>query len=109
MTETNPEGYNVAAVEAWISENIEAIQPPLKWTRLEGGHSNLTYQIEDKNGKVAVIRRPPQGELLPKAHDMSREWPLISSLNPTPVPVHAAYGFLRVRCDRCLVLRHGVD
>ena len=93
MSETNPEGYNVAAVEAWISENVEAIQPPLKWVRLEGGHSNLTYKIEDQNGKVAVIRRPPQGELLPKAHDMSREWALISSLNPTPVPVPAAYGF----------------
>ena len=37
-----PEGYQVAAVEAWIDENIEALSPPLKWTRLEGGHSNLT-------------------------------------------------------------------
>ena len=43
-----------------------------KWTRLEGGHSNLTYQIEDQKGLQAVIRRPPQGELLPKAHDMGR-------------------------------------
>ena len=58
-----------------------------KWTRLEGGHSNLTYQIEDQKGLQAVIRRPPQGELLPKAHDMGREWSLISALAPTPVPV----------------------
>ena len=44
---------------------------------------------------MAVIRRPPLGELLPKAHDMAREWALISALGPTSVPVPAALGF----CD----------
>ena len=72
-----PEGYTVDAVEAWITSNIPSLSTPLKWTRLEGGHSNLTYKLEDSNGKEAVIRRPPQGQLLPKAHDMSREWSLI--------------------------------
>ena len=86
-------GYNVGAVETWISENVVGITPPFQWTRLEGGHSNLTYRLEDGNGKVAVIRRPQEGELLPKAHDMSREWSIISSLANTPVPVPAAYGF----------------
>ena len=88
-----PEGYDVPAVEAWIAENVEGLTPPFQWTRLEGGHSNLTYRLDDAEGRQAVIRRPPQGELLPKAHDMSREWALISSLGPTPVPVPAAYGF----------------
>ena len=92
-TTSNPEGYKVEAVEAWISNNIPELSPPFEWTRLEGGHSNLTYMLKDQTGKQAVIRRPPQGELLPKAHDMSREWALISSLNPTSVPVPAAYGF----------------
>lgn len=88
-----PEGYDVAAVEAWIAANVADLSPPFEWTRLEGGHSNLTYRIDDSQGRQAVIRRPPQGELLPKAHDMSREWALISALGPTPVPVPAAYGF----------------
>ena len=88
-----PEGYKVDAVEAWIEANIEGLTPPFEWTRLPGGHSNLTYQLKDQHGKLAVIRRPPQGELLPKAHDMSREWALISALGPTPVPVPEAYGF----------------
>ncbi len=86
-------GYKVDAVEAWIAEHIPALAPPFTWTRLEGGHSNLTYKLEDTQGQVAVIRRPPEGQLLPKAHDMSREWALISSLADTPVPVPAAYGF----------------
>ena len=88
-----PEGYNVSAVETWIAEHVADLTPPLTWTRLEGGHSNLTYQIEDTAGHQAVIRRPPQGELLPKAHDMSREWALISALGNTPVPVPKAMGF----------------
>ena len=88
-----PEGYTVDAVEAWITTNIPSLSPPFVWTRLEGGHSNLTYKIEDSSGKEAVIRRPPQGQLLPKAHDMGREWSLISALGPTAVPVPEAMGF----------------
>ena len=64
-----------------------------QWTRLEGGHSNLTYKLEDTSGNQAVVRRPPQGELLPRAHDMSREWALISCLGPTGFPVPEALGF----------------
>ncbi len=92
MTDS-PEGYDVAAVEDWVRTSIADLTPPFDWLRLEGGHSNLTYKLVDANGKEAVIRRPPQGQLLPKAHDMSREWALISALGPTPVPVPAALGF----------------
>lgn len=88
-----PEGYEVDKVEAWITAHVPALTPPLTWTRLEGGHSNLTYMLQDSHGKQAVIRRPPQGVLLPKAHDMGREWALISALGPTPVPVPEAMGF----------------
>lgn len=86
-------GYDQRAVEAWIAVHAPALSLPLRWTRLEGGHSNLTYQLEDREGRRAVIRRPPLGELLPKAHDMAREWALIRALGPTPVPVPAAIGF----------------
>jgi aminoglycoside phosphotransferase (APT) family kinase protein len=88
-----PEGYDVKAVEAWVAENIPSLSPPFVWTRLEGGHSNLTYLIKDSHGELAVIRRPPRGELLPKAHDMGREWAIISALGPTAVPVAEALGF----------------
>lgn len=91
----NLPGYDIDAVEAWIARNVPGLSLPLRWTRLEGGHSNLTYRIDDAEGRAAVIRRPPLGELLPKAHDMAREWALISALGPTPVPVPAALGF----CD----------
>jgi aminoglycoside phosphotransferase (APT) family kinase protein len=93
MSNRQAEGYDIPAVEEWVGSNVEGLQPPFEWTRLEGGHSNLTYQLQDAAGNQAVIRRPPQGELLPKAHDMSREWALISGLGPTGFPVPAALGF----------------
>ncbi|MBL8353007.1 MAG: phosphotransferase family protein [Burkholderiaceae bacterium] len=86
-------GYDIARVEAWIAAQVPALQGPFGWTRLEGGHSNLTYLLVDARGQKAVIRRPPMGELLPKAHDMGREWALISALGGTPVPVPKALGF----------------
>ncbi len=91
--EASPEGYQVNAVEDWVRKNVPDLKPHFDWIRLEGGHSNLTYQINDQNGHSAVIRRPPQGELLPKAHDMSREWALIKALSTTNVPVPKPYGF----------------
>lgn len=87
------QGFDIPVVEAWIEKNIEALSPPFSWKRLEGGHSNLTYLLQDESGRKAVVRRPPLGKLLPKAHDMGREWSLISSLAPTGFPVPAALGF----------------
>ncbi len=90
---TDPVGYRRPQVEAWLAAHVPGLRQPLAWTRLEGGHSNLTYLLQDADGQRAVIRRPPMGELLPKAHDMGREWALISALGATGVPVPKALGF----------------
>lgn len=75
------------------------VVPPCVWTRLEGGHSNLTYELTDANGDSFVIRRPPEGELLPKAHDMWREFRIIDALHPVGVPVAEPIGY----CDDAAV------
>jgi len=94
VSSEDPIGYDVAAVEAWVDTHVAKLEPPFVWTKLEGGHSNLTYRIDSANGgRSAVIRRPPMGELLPKAHDMGREWSCLSALWPTPVPVAEPLGF----------------
>jgi len=79
-------GFDPAVIAAWLP-TVADVTPPLTWKRLPGGHSNLTYEITDAAGRVMVIRRPPQGELLPKAHDMWREYRIIKGLWPTAVPV----------------------
>ncbi|HEY8473837.1 MAG TPA: phosphotransferase family protein [Natronosporangium sp.] len=51
-----------------------------------GGRSNLTYVITD-GVREWVLRRPPLGHVLATAHDMSREFRVISALAGTAVPV----------------------
>lgn len=90
-----PEGLVVENIEAWYRQNLPGAVTPLRFERLAGGHSNLTYRVTDAAGAVTVLRRPPIGELLPSAHDMFREYRVITALAPTPVPVAPSLGF----CD----------
>ena len=55
-------------------------------TLIAGGKSNLTYRVDSPAGSV-VLRRPPLGQILPTAHDMSREYRVMSGLGSTAVPV----------------------
>lgn len=85
-------GIEQANVEAWIAANTPLV-PPLTWERLVGGHSNLTYKVQDQRGTRGVVRRPPLGELQPKAHDMNREYRIIKALWGTGVPVAEPLGY----------------
>jgi aminoglycoside phosphotransferase (APT) family kinase protein len=64
-----------------------------------GGRSNLTYRLEFPSGPAGaapvrlVLRRPPLGHVLPTAHDMTREYRLISALHGTSVPVARPVAF----------------
>jgi aminoglycoside phosphotransferase (APT) family kinase protein len=79
-------GFDVPTIERWLP-TVTDVTGPFRWERLPGGHSNLTYVVADASGRELVIRRPPQGQLLPKAHDMWREYRIIDGLWRTPVPV----------------------
>mgnify|MGYP001825063728 CR=1 FL=1 len=94
-------GFDVPVVEAWMRAHTR-VEPPCVWQRLEGGHSNLTFELTDAVGEQYVIRRPPQGDLLPKAHDMQREFRIIEALFPVGVPVAEPIGFCddRTICER---------
>ncbi|MFE0578809.1 MULTISPECIES: phosphotransferase family protein [unclassified Streptomyces] len=58
----------------------------LRGRLIEGGRSNLTYEITDGTGRW-VVRRPPLGHVLATAHDMRREHRVIAALHGTAVPV----------------------
>ncbi len=83
----HPPGVDVDAVTAWLAEQGCGYRAPLRFEILQGGHSNFTYRVTDADGRAFVLRRPPLGELLPSAHDMEREFRVITALWPTPVPV----------------------
>ncbi len=86
------EGIDAARVEAWFKTNVGAVAPPLTYRRVSGGRSNLTFEVADAAGRRWALRRPPLGKRLASAHDMSREFRIISALRGTSVPVAPAVG-----------------
>ncbi|MBA3474466.1 MAG: phosphotransferase family protein [Rubrobacter sp.] len=75
------EDFDPGAVERYMREHIEGLPDgDLEVRQFPSGASNLTYlvKIGDWEG---VLRRPPQGPLPPKAHDMGRESNLMMKLH----------------------------
>jgi aminoglycoside phosphotransferase (APT) family kinase protein len=88
-------GIDSARLAAWLAGPLPELQPPFAFVRIGEGQSNLTFRVEDVAGRVAVVRRPPLGERLASAHDMSREYRILSCLAPAGAPVPRPIGF----CD----------
>jgi len=83
----NPEGIDQERVSEWLTANVAGVAPPFTFTLVAGGRSNLTFKVEDANGRAVVLRRPPLSSVLATAHDVGREFKIISALGPTAVPV----------------------
>jgi aminoglycoside phosphotransferase (APT) family kinase protein len=79
-------GLDAGAVEAWLAPRLWAA-PPLRFTRIGRGRSNLTYRVDDATGAAWVLRRPPLGSRLASAHDMTREHRVLDALAGAGMPV----------------------
>ncbi len=82
---------DLAALDAWMTANVEGYDGPPELSKFKGGQSNPTYRI-DTPGRSYVLRRKPFGELLPSAHAVDREYRVIAGLHPTGFPVAKPYG-----------------
>ena len=89
------DGIDEERVVPWLEANVAALTSPVEFLLIAGGHSNLTYKVTDARGTEFVLRRPPLGHVLATAHDMGREYRVISALGPTAVPVPRALAY----CD----------
>ncbi|MDH3682069.1 MAG: phosphotransferase family protein [Acidimicrobiia bacterium] len=85
-------GIDVGPVSAWLDGNVPAARGPYEFEFIAGGHSNLTYKVTGADGKRLVLRRPPLGAVLATAHDMGREFAIITGVGRTEVPVPQALG-----------------
>ena len=106
VTDTPPGIPSPARLAGWLNDHVPG--GPVELTDIQliaGGRSNLTYRLtvsEASGGsgaaeasgdsgaagsRLLVLRRPPLGHVLPTAHDMSREFRVLSALADTPVPV----------------------
>ena len=84
MSEPVP-GIDFARLTPWFREHVAPVRA-LTAAIVGHGRSNLTYRLE-ADGQAWVLRRPPLSHVLPTAHDMKREFRVISALEPTGVPV----------------------
>jgi aminoglycoside phosphotransferase (APT) family kinase protein len=88
-------GLDVSGLRAWLDrEHPGLLSGPVVATPLTGGRSNLTYLVETPHTRV-VLRRPPLGEHPATAHDVAREFRILTALGSTSVPVPAPVLF----CD----------
>jgi len=99
MTSTSteaPEGVDLDRLRPFFAEHVDGASEDRELTAelIAGGRSNLTYGITDGEHRW-VLRRPPLGHVLPTAHDMGREYRVLSGLADTDVPVPRTFAF----CD----------
>jgi aminoglycoside phosphotransferase (APT) family kinase protein len=97
MTSTgveDPPGLDSARLTRWFAASVPGGGGDLTARLVAGGKSNLTYEVSD--GRATwIVRRPPLGHVLATAHDMAREYRVMSALQDTAVPVPRTYALCR--------------
>lgn len=67
------------ALQVWLRAHATGIGTIWEITQFPGGYSNLTYLLHTDTGDF-VLRRPPVGANIKSAHDMGREFRVLSLL-----------------------------
>ncbi len=75
------EDLDKSKLEEYLRDNIKGLEGELEIRQFPRGYSNLTYLVK-AGEKEMVLRRPPAGRKARSAHDMNREYRMISSLKP---------------------------
>jgi aminoglycoside phosphotransferase (APT) family kinase protein len=86
-------GLPGAAVDAWFRATLPSRHLGRPWSGevISGGLSNITYRVRLAGGTV-IVRRPPLGHVLPRAHDMRREHRVLTALAASGYRVPAPLG-----------------
>ena len=83
----------LAALNAYLEQQVPELGKVLAVRQFAKGFSNLTYLLTTHDGQEYVLRRPPFGAKIKSAHDMSREFRILQALRPhfeyLPQPIHA--------------------
>ena len=85
-------GIKMDSLVAWFRANVAEVED-LDARLIGHGRSNLTYKLEAPDGRAWVLRRPPLSHVQPTAHDMAREFRVLSALKDTDVPVPRPLAF----------------
>ena len=74
------ERFDEERLAAYLRGRLPGAEAPLRVRQFGGGAANLTYLL-DYGTVEYVLRRPPLGPVAPSAHDMGREWTVLSVLH----------------------------
>lgn len=75
------EELDLATLESYLKDNIPDLSGDLVVEQFPSGFSNLTYLLRVGEREL-VLRRPPFGSKVKSAHDMGREYRVLSGLHP---------------------------
>ncbi|MBC5767028.1 phosphotransferase family protein [Ramlibacter albus] len=80
-----------ASLDRYLAAHLPGYAGELKVRQFPGGFSNPTYALDarmaDGTRRDFVMRKRPAGKLLPSAHQVDREFRVITALQGTGVPV----------------------
>ena len=79
------EELDLARLDPFLRSHFPAEEGPLVVRQFPSGHSNLTYSVH-LGAREFVLRRPPFGSKVKTAHDMGREFRVLSKLHPAYSP-----------------------
>src|SRR3990167_6456319 len=74
------------ALARYLADHLPGFGEPLSVRQFEGGQSNPTYLLQTGGGDY-VLRKKPPGQLLPSAHQVDREYRVMTALRDSGVPV----------------------
>jgi len=80
------------AVGRWLESRLPGFQGPCELIPIAGGRSNPTFRLQTP-AQAYVLRRKPDGPLAPSAHQIEREYRVLSALDGTAMPVPRALAF----------------
>jgi aminoglycoside phosphotransferase (APT) family kinase protein len=86
MSDPLPQLVDEKALEAYLNEHLKG-DAELVVQRHQAGHSNETFIVSRGQLQEMILRRPPLGAFLPSAHDVAREYRVLSGLQGSPVRV----------------------
>lgn len=78
--------FDAERLRQYLAANMEGIGGDLEVRQFPGGQSNPTFQLSS-GGRNFVLRKKPPGELLPSAHQVDREYRIMTALWDSGVPV----------------------
>ncbi len=84
------EEINLTALNDYLIKSSAPVGSIVEYRQFPGGYSNLTYLLSTATADY-ILRRPPAGAAIKSAHDMGREFKVLSLLtkyySKIPVPI----------------------